>query len=52
MADRIGGDCRQPFIAIVGPAIFDRHVAALKIDGFVEALPKTPSAAARILVRL
>src|SRR5262249_47449914 len=38
-ANQVGGLCWQSFETTLGPAIFDRHVAALDIAGFVETLP-------------
>jgi len=34
----IGRQFRQPIVIAVGPTVFDRHVAALDIAGFTEAL--------------
>src|SRR6516162_5602021 len=38
MTNQIGGQLRESVILAPGPAILDRHVAALDIPGFVEAL--------------
>ena len=36
--DQISGQCRQSIVATLRPAILDRHVAALNIAGFAQAL--------------
>jgi hypothetical protein len=38
-ANQIGGQCWQSVETTLGPAIFDRDVAALDIAGFVETSP-------------
>ena len=38
--DKVVGKCRQPIIAALRPAVFDRHVLSLDIPGFGQALPK------------
>ena len=37
-ADEIGGQCGQPIIAALRPAVFDRHVLSLDIAGFAQSL--------------
>jgi hypothetical protein len=39
-ADQIGRERRQPINLIFRPAVFDRHVLALDIAGFLQALEK------------
>ena len=34
-ADQIGRQCRQPIVLIFRPAVFDRHVFALDVAGFL-----------------
>ena len=43
--DQIGRQRRQPIESAVRPAIFDRHVLALDIAGFAQALAKRRTAA-------
>jgi len=35
-ADEIGGQCGQPIIATLRPAIFDRHILSLDVPGFTQ----------------
>ena len=37
-ADEIGGQCGQPIIVALRPAVFDRHVLSLDIAGFAQSL--------------
>ena len=37
-ADEVGGQCGQPIIAALRPAVFDRHVLSLDIAGFAQSL--------------
>ena len=37
-ANQFGGQCRQPIELTLRPAVFDRHVLALDIASFAEAL--------------
>ena len=37
-ADEIGGQCGQPIIAALRPAVFDRHVLSLDVAGFAQSL--------------
>ena len=37
-ADEIGGQCGQPIIATLRPAVFDRHILSLDIAGFAQSL--------------
>ena len=37
-ADQVGRQFRQAIVVIVRPAVFDRHVAALDVAGFAQAL--------------
>ena len=37
-ADEVGGQCGQPIIVALRPAVFDRHVLALDIAGFAQPL--------------
>src|SRR5262249_5670996 len=39
VANQIGSQCRQSVETTLGPAIFDRYVAALDIAAFIEASP-------------
>src|SRR5438067_10179452 len=38
--DEIGGQCRQPIVVALCPAVFDRHILPLDIAGFAQSLPK------------
>ena len=40
-ADEVGGERRETFVVILGPAILDPEVAALDIAGFGEAPVKS-----------
>ena len=37
-ADEVGGQCGQPIIATLRPAVFDRHILSLDIAGFAQSL--------------
>ena len=37
-ADEIGGQCGQPIIVALRPAVFDRHVLSLDVAGFAQSL--------------
>ena len=37
-ADEVGGQCGQPIIVTLRPAVFDRHVLSLDIAGFAQSL--------------
>ena len=37
-ADEVGGQCGQPIIAALRPAVFDRHILSLDIAGFAQSL--------------
>jgi hypothetical protein len=38
----IGGQCRQPIAAALGPAVFDRHVLSFDIAGIAQSLVERP----------
>ncbi len=38
--DEIGGQCGQPIVLILCPAVFDRHVLSLDVAGFAQPLAK------------
>ena len=48
-ADQIGRQCRQSIILTLRPAIFDRHILALDIAGFAQALAERVNEVQRIL---
>jgi len=37
-ADEVGGQCGQPIVPILCPAVFDRHILSFDIAGFAQAL--------------
>ena len=37
-ADEVGGQCGQPIIVALRPAVFDRHVLSLDVAGFAQSL--------------
>src|SRR6516162_8357723 len=39
-ADEIGGQCGQPIVMVLGPAVFDREILTFDIAGFVQSLAK------------
>jgi hypothetical protein len=40
-ANQIGRQGRQSIVLVLGPAVFDRHVPALNITGFIQASAKS-----------
>ena len=46
-ANQIGRQCRQPIVLTLRPAVFDRHVPALDIAGFAQALAERAHTTAR-----
>jgi hypothetical protein len=44
-ANQISGHCRQSIVLTVSPTIFDRHIAAVVIAGFAQALAERTSRA-------
>jgi hypothetical protein len=37
-ADEVGGQCGQPIILALGPAVFDRQILPFDIAGFAQSL--------------